>query len=179
MHYGDLVPICFLYCPTTLKAWQALYLRDIYEVIRMCFFGVFQTFFFDVFLDSVEYTQIHFLVENVHLFGHFREPLGSLRGTFGRLLVTKVAQRLQKVSQKRPNGPKAPQKGSEKTIWLAFLNKFDVFSTTFLFSLVLASIWLLLAPIGSSWLLLPSICSYCFRFSPIASSLLLLSPIGS
>ena len=74
--------------------------------------------FFDVcFLgESGEFTQIPFLVENMHLFGHFRKPFGSLRGTFGRLLVTKVTQRLQKVSQKRPNGFKAPHKGSEKTI---------------------------------------------------------------
>ena len=115
----------------------------------------------------------------MHLFGHFREPFESLRDTFGRLSVTKVAQRLKKVSQKRPNGPKAPQKGSEKPKWLALRNKFDVVFTIFSFSFVLASIWLLLAPIGSSWLLLPSICSYCFRLSPIASSLLLLSPIGS
>ena len=107
--------ICFLYCPTTLKAWQALHLRDIYGVIRICFFGVFDTLVFDVFLDSVYYTQIHFLFENMHLCGHFREPLGSLRDTFGRLLVTKVPQRLQKVVQKRSNGSKAPQKGSEKT----------------------------------------------------------------
>ena len=35
--------------------------------------------------------------------------------TFGRLLVTKVVQRLQKVSQTRPNGFKTPQKGSGKT----------------------------------------------------------------
>ena len=113
------------------------------------------------------------------LLGHFWEPFGSLRGTFGRLFVTKMPQRFQKVSQKRPNGSKAPQKSSEKTTYRAFLHKFDVFSTIFLFSLVLASIWLLLAPTGSSWLLLPSICAYCFRLSAIASSLLLLSPIGS
>ena len=119
------------------------------------------------------------MLQKGSFFCHFHEPFGSLRGTFGRLLVTKVAQRLQKVSQKRPNGPKAPQKDSEKTTWLAFLEEFDVFSTIFSFSLVLASIWLLLAPIGSSWLLLPSICAYCFRLSPIASSLLLLSPIAS
>ena len=65
---------------------------------------------------------------------------GSLRGTFGRLLVTKVAQRFQKVSQKRPNGSKAPQKGSKKTTRPAFLEQFDVFSTISPFSLVLASI---------------------------------------
>ena len=119
------------------------------------------------------------LLQKSSLFGHSRDPFGSLRGTFGRLLVTKVPQSLPKVSQKLPNGSKAPQKGSEKTTWLAFLEKFDVFSTLFSFSFVLASIWLLLAPIGSSWLLLPSICSYCFRSSPIASSLLLLFPIAS
>ena len=123
--------------------------------------------------------RLPFLVQNMHLFCSFWEPFATLRATFGRLLVTKVVQRLQKVSQKRPNGPKAPQKGSEKTTWLPFLHKFDVFSTIFSFSFVLAFIWLLLAPIGSSWLLLPSICAYCFRLSPIASSLLLLSPIGS
>ena len=122
------------------------------------------------------------MLQKGSLFGHFRDAFGSLRGTFGRLLVTKVTQRLQKVVQKRPNGSKAPQKGSEKTKRHAFFENFDVFSTISFFSFVLASIcsyWRLLAPIGSSWLLLPSICSYCFLLSPIASSLLLLSPIGS
>ena len=56
------------------------------------------------------------MLQKGSLFGHFREPFGSLRGTFGRLLVTKVPQRLPKVSQKRPNGSKAPQKGFEKTV---------------------------------------------------------------
>ena len=46
---------------------------------------------------------------------HFWEPFGSLRATFGRLLVTKVPQRRQKVVQKRANGSKAAEKGSEKT----------------------------------------------------------------
>ena len=117
------------------------------------------------------------------LFGHFWDPFGSLRGSLVRLLVTKVPQRLQKVSQKRSNGAKASQKGPKKTNWLAFVENFAVFSEIFLFYLVLASIWLLLppilAPIGSSWLLSPSICSCCLLLSPIASSLLLLSPIGS
>ena len=153
---------------TPLKVWQALYLRHICGcTFRYRFF----TFFWNP-RNTHNSKKMSFLA-------HFWEPFGSLRGTFGRLLVTKVAQRLQKVSQKRPNGSKAPQKGSEKTTWLAFLHKFDVFSTIFSFSLVLACIWLLLAPIGSSWLLLLSICSYCFRLSHIASSLLLLSPIGS
>ena len=116
----------------------------------------------------------------MHLFGHFREPFGSLWGTFGRLLVTKVAQRLQKVFQKRPNGSKAPHKGSEKTIRHAFLDKFDVFLTVLLFSFVLASIWLLfgaywllLAPLVSYWL------SYCLLLAPIVSYCLLAVPIGS
>ena len=123
------------------------------------------------------------------LFGHFWEPFGSLRGTFGRLLVTKVPQRLQKVSQKRPNGSKAPQKGSEKTKWLAFLKKFDVFSTISSFCIVLASIWLLLALIGSCWLLLAPIAfyllllrlivSYCLLAAPIVSYWLLMAPLGS
>ena len=77
------------------------------------------------------------------LFGNFWDPFGSLRDTFGRLLVKKVPQRLQKVVQKRSNGSKAPQKGSEKTKWFACLKKFDVFSTIPLFCIVLASIWLL------------------------------------
>ena len=42
--------------------------------------------------------------------------------------MTKVAQRLQKVSQKRSNGSKASQKGSKKTNWLAFVENFAVFS---------------------------------------------------
>ena len=123
-----------------------------------------------------------------NIFGHFWEPFGSLRATFGRLLVTKVPQRHQKVSQKRPNGSKAPHKGSEKTIWPAFLDKFDVFSTIFLFYLVLASIWLLLAPIGSYWLLLapigfywlllPPIVSYCLLAAPIVPYWLLMAPIA-
>ena len=123
------------------------------------------------------------------LLAHFREPFGSLRATFGRLLVTKVPQRLQKVSQKRPNGSKAPQKGSEKTTWLAFLKKFDVFSTISSFCIVLASIWLLLALIGSCWLLLapiafyllllPPIVSYCLLAAPIVSYWLLMAPLGS
>ena len=125
----------------------------------------------------------------MHLFGHFREPFGSLRGTLGRLLVTKVAQRLQKVSRKRPNGSKAPQKGSEKTTWLACLKKFDVFSTIPLFCIVLASIWLLLALIGSCWLLLAPIAfylllllpivSYCLLAALIVSYWLLMAPLGS
>ena len=45
---------------------------------------------------------------------HFWEPFGSLRGTFGRLFVTNMSQRLQKVTQKRPNGSKAPPKGLPK-----------------------------------------------------------------
>ena len=85
----------------------------------------------------------------MHLFCNFWELFGNLRATFGRLLVTKVVQRLQKVSQTRPNGFKTPQKGSEKTKWLAFLKKFNVFLTILLFSRVLASVWLLLASIGS------------------------------
>ena len=71
--------------------------------------------------------------------------------------MTKVPQRFQKVSQKRPNGSKAPQKGCEKTTWLAFLKKFNVFSTIPSFCIVLASIWLLLVLIGSCWLLLAPI----------------------
>ena len=55
------------------------------------------------------------MLQKSTLFCHFREPFGSLRATFGRLLVTKLPQRLQKLSQKRPNGSKAPQKESEKT----------------------------------------------------------------
>ena len=116
------------------------------------------------------------------LFGHFWEPFGSLRDTFGRLLVTKVPQRFQKVSQKRPNGSKAPQKGYEKTTWLAFLKKFDVFSIIPSLCIVLASIWLLLVLIGSCWILLAPIAFYLLLLPPIvsiASSLLLLSPIGS
>ena len=120
---------------------------------------------------------------------HFWEPFGSLRGTFGRLFVTKMPQRLQKVTQKRPNGSKAPQKGSEKTTWLAFLNKLDVFSTISSFSFVLASIWLLFALIGSCWLLLapialhllllPPIVSYCLLAALIVSYWLLMAPLGS
>ena len=119
----------------------------------------------------------------------FGLPFGSLRATFGRLLVTKVVQRLQKVSQTRPNGFKTPQKGFEKTKWLAFLKKFDVFSTISSFCIVLASIWLLLALIGSCWLLLapiafyllllPSIVSYCLLAVPIVSYWLLMAPLGS
>ena len=109
----------------------------------------------------------------MHLFCHFWEPFGSLRATFGRLLVTKVVQRLQKVSQTRPNGFKTPQKGSEKTTWLAFLKKFDVFSTISSFCIVLACIWLLF---GFSWLLLAPLGSYCLLFAPIASYCLLLPP---
>ena len=55
------------------------------------------------------------MLQKSWFFGNFWEPFGSLRGTFGRLLVTKVPQRLQKVVQKRPNGSKAPKKKSEKT----------------------------------------------------------------
>jgi hypothetical protein len=123
------------------------------------------------------------------LLGHFWEPFGSLRGTFGRLFVPKVPQTLQKVVQKRPNGSKAPQKGSEKTTWLAFLKKFDVFSTISSFCIVLASIWLLLALIGSCWLLLAPIAfylllllpivSYCLLAAPIVSYWLLMAPLGS
>jgi hypothetical protein len=129
------------------------------------------------------------MLQKSSLCGHFREPFESLRGTFGRLLVTKVAQRLPKVSQKRFNGSKAPQKGSEKTTWLAFLKKFDVFSTISSFCIVLASIWLLLALIGSCWLLLapiafyllllPPIISYCLLAAPIVSYWLLMAPLGS
>ena len=123
------------------------------------------------------------------LFGYFWEPFGSLRDTFGRLLVTKVPQRLQKVSQKRPNGSKASQKGSEKTKWLAFLKKFDVLSTISSFCILLASIWFLLALIGSSWLLLAPIAfylllllpivSYCLLAALIVSYWLLIAPLGS
>ena len=164
--------ICFLYCPTTLKAWQALYLRHI------C--GCTFRYRFFTFVRNPWNTHKS---KKSSLLAHFWEPFGSLRGTFGRLFVTKVPQRFQKVVQKRPNGSKAPQKGSKKTKRSAFLEKFDVFSTISLFSLLywllFGSYWRLLAPIGSSWLLLLSICSYCFLLSPIASSLFLLSPIGS
>ena len=74
-------------------------------------------------------TLLGHMLHKIYLFSYFWEPFGNLRATFGRLLVTKVLQRLQKVSQKRPNGSKAPQKGSEKTKWLAFLKKLDVFFT--------------------------------------------------
>ena len=103
--------------------------------------------------------------------------------------TTKVVQRLQKVFQTRPNGFKTPQKSSEKTTWLAFLKKFDVFSTISSFCIVLASIWLLLALIGSCWLLLapiafyllllPPIVSYCFLAAPIVPYWLLMAPLGS
>ena len=154
---------------TPLKVWQALYLRQICGcTFRYRFFTLFG------------------IPRNTHnskkssFLAHFWEPFGSLRGTFGRLLVTKVGQRLQKVSQKRPNGSKAPHKGSEKTIRHAFLDKFDVFSTVLSFSFVLASIWLLfgaywllLAPLVSYWL------SYCLLLAPIVSYCLLAVPIGS
>ena len=123
------------------------------------------------------------------IFGHIWEPFGSLRGTFGRLLATKVPQRLQKVVQKRPNGSKAPKEGSEKTTCPVFLDKFDVFSTISSFCLVLASIWLLLALIGSCWLLLAPIAfylllllpivSYCLLAALIVSYWLLMAPLGS
>ena len=90
-----------------------------------------------------------------------------------RLLVTKVVQRLQKVSQTRPNGFKTPQKGSEKTKWLAFLEKFDVFSTIFV---IFYRIGFYLDPIGAYWLLLAPLGSYCFLFAPIACYCLLLPP---
>jgi len=163
---------------TPLKVWQALYLRHICGcTFRYRFFTLFR------------------IPRNTHnskkssLLGHFWKPFGSLRATFGRLLVTKVPQRLQKVSQTRPNGFKTPQKGSEKTKWLAFLEKFDVFSTIYSFSFVLASIWLLLAPIGSYWLLLAPIAfylllllpivSYCLLAALIVSYWLLMAPLGS
>ena len=129
------------------------------------------------------------MLQKSSLFGHSRDPFGSLRGTFGRLLVTKVPQRLPKVSQKLPNGSKASQKGSEKTTWLAFLEKFDVFSTLSSFCIVLASICFLLALIGSCWLLLapvafyllllPPIVSYYLLAAPIVSYCLLMAPLGS
>ena len=129
------------------------------------------------------------MLQKSTLFCHFWEPFGSLRGTFGRLFVTKMPQRLQKVTPKRPNGSKAPQKGSEKTTWLAFLNKLDVFSTISSFSFVLASIWLLFALIGSCWLLLapialhllllPPIVSYYLLAALIVSYWLLMAPLGS
>ena len=141
--------------------------------------------FFYILWESGEYTQI----QKKCRFGHFWEPFGSLRDTFGRLLVIKVAQRRQKVSQKRPNGSEAPQKGSGKTTWLAFLNKFDIFLTISSFSFVLASIWVLLALIGSYWLLLAPIAfylllllpivSYCLLAALIVSYWLLLAPLGS
>ena len=103
--------------------------------------------------------------------------------------MTKVVQRLQKVSQTRPNGFKTPQKGSQKTKWLAFLKKFDVFSTISSFPVVLPSIWLLFALIGSCWLLLapialhllllPPIVSYCLLAALIVSYWLLMAPLGS
>ena len=108
----------------------------------------------------------------MHIFCHFWEPFGSLRATFGRLLVTKVVQRLQKVSQTRPNGFKTPQKGSQKTTWFAFLKTFDVFSTISSF----CSVGFYLAPIGAYWLLLAPLGSYCLLFAPIASYCLLLPP---
>ena len=126
----------------------------------------------------------------------FSDPFWGALETLGRFWVTfwslwdilvtkslpKVAQRLRKVFQKRANGSKAAQKGSKKTTWPAFLDKFDVFLNSSYFIsywLLFGSYWRLLAPIGSSWLLSPSICSCCLLLSPIASSLLLLSPFGS
>ena len=118
------------------------------------------------------------MLQKGSLCGLFREPFGSLRGTFGRLLVTKLPQRLQKVVQKRPNGSKAFRKGSKKTKWFTFLEKFDVFFTIFVFSFVLASIWLLLPPLGFDWLLLPPIVSYCLFAAPLVSYRLLMAPIA-
>ena len=167
MSYGDFAKIC----RAPLKVWQALYLRHICGcTFRYRFF----TFFGNP-RNTHKSKKSSFLC-------HFWEHFGSLRGTFGRLLVTKVAQRFQKVSQKRTNSFKARGKGSEKTKWFAFLNKINVFpkfSYFISYWLLFGSYWRLLAPIGSSWLLSPSICSCCLLLSPIASSLLLLSPIGS
>ena len=147
-------------------------------ISRIPFEGIPQTPFFG--------TLSGHMLQKSFLFGDFRDPFGSLPGTFGRLLVTKVPQRFQKVSQKRPNGSKALQKGFEKTTWLAFLKKFDVFSTISSFSLVLASIWLLfgsycllLAPLGSYCLLFAPIASYCLLLPPRCSYCLLLAPNGS
>ena len=165
-----------------LKVWQALYLRHICG-------STFRYRFFTFFWTPRNSRKSFFFVKNMHTFCYFWDPFGSLRATFGRLLVTKVVQRLQKVSQTRPNGFKTPQKGSGKTKWLAFLKKFDVFSTISSFCIVLASIWLLLALIGSCWLLLapiafyllllPPIVSYCLLAAPIVSYWLLMAPLGS
>ena len=99
--------------------------------------------------------------------------------------------RCPKGSEKCPESDPMPSRlptGSEKTIWPAFLDKFDVFSTNFLFYLVVASVWLLLAPIGSYclllapigfyWLLLPPTVSYCLFAAPLVSYRLLLAPIA-
>ena len=94
------------------------------------------------------------------------------------------------MSQKRPNGSKASQKGVENTKWFAFFNKFVVFSTLLLlFSRIgfylapiasyIGSHGLLLAPIAFYLLLLPPIVSYCLLAAPIVSYWLLMAPLGS
>ena len=106
LSYGHVGRICFLYCPTTLKAWQALYFRDIYGVILCVFLCFLDVFLFYIFWESGELTQIPFFVQNMHLFCPFWEPFGSLRATFGRLLVTKVVQRVPNATQRLQDSPK-------------------------------------------------------------------------
>ena len=84
------------------------YLRVQKNMFFRCFLGT-------VFLHFLEIRVIHTTPKKAPFLAHFWEPFGSLRAAFGRLFVTKMPQRLQKVTPKRPNGSKAPQKGSEKT----------------------------------------------------------------
>ena len=186
VHYGECRPICFLYCPTTLKAWQALYLRDIYGVIRICFLVFFRGFcFFNFFMFFGNPCNSHnstFWSKICTFSVTSGSPLGAFGAPLGAFWWTRWPKGSKKCPKSDPTAPRLPKKAPKRrnaesfSISLTFLLQLSYFISSWL---LFGSYWRLLAPIGSSWLLLPSICSYCFLLSPIASSLLLLSPIGS
>ena len=108
---GVNAPICFLYCPTTLKAWQALYFRNIYGVIFMCVF-VFL-------LCTVRVLAFFVNLRNTHnsnkklffgsLLGAFWEPSGNLWETFGDQGTPKAPKSVPKATQRLQGSPKAPK----------------------------------------------------------------------
>ena len=85
--------------------------------------------------------------------------------TFSKSLP-KVRGKLQKESQKRPNGSILEPEG-------------HLFEGFWFLLAPIGSYWLLLAPVGSYWLLLAPISSYWLLFTPMGFYWLLLASIGS
>ena len=127
VQYGDFAPTR----RAPLKVWQALYLRHICG----CTFRYRFLHFLGIRVIHTNPKKILF----VSLLGALWKPSGHLWETFGDQGAPKAPKSVPKAIQRLQGSPKR----FEKTTWLAFLKKFDVFSRISSFCIVLASIWLL------------------------------------